>query len=461
MFPAFLSLSDLHAVYFVGIGGVSMSSLALILKKRGIAVRGYDLHRSSVTEMLEKNGVVVDYDHALSVLNRFDTIVYTAAVNDQTAPELPYARENGLRLLSRAELLGAVTRAYRYSVGIAGTHGKSTTTGMLAHIYLAYDHQSSVIAGCHIPLIESSYRIGSSDRVVFEACEYKDSFLSMYPSLKVILNCKLDHVDYFKDLEQIKHSFRTYAETPRSDKDGDNRTLYNSDCENTVDALRGLPNLYSYSITRDADFCAKNIAFVDGCGKFDLYRDGVCVLCAVRLAVPGLHNVSDALAAAAAALLTDVSPKAVRAGLESFHGVSRRFERKGTYHGALLVDDYAHHPDEIAVTLKTARTLGKKRILCVFQPHTYSRTAALLDDFAKALSLADKVYLAPIYPAREINTYGVSSEDLANELSDADVYDDFSSIADALEHELRDGDLLITMGAGEAYKTADLLLQRA
>lgn len=456
-----LLLSDLHTVYFVGIGGVSMSSLALILQKRGIIVRGYDLHRSAVTEMLEQAGITIDCTHTLSALEAFDTVVYTAAVNDETAPELPYAREHGLRLLSRAELLGAVTRAYRHSVGVAGTHGKSTTTGMLAHIYLAYDRESSVIAGCHIPLIDSSYRIGSSDRVVFEACEYKDSFLSMYPSLKVILNCKLDHVDYFKDIEQIKRSFRTYAETARSDKADDNRTLCNLDCENTVDALRGLPNVYTYSVQADADFCAKNLVFVDGCGRFDLYRDGVCVVPDIHLAVPGLHNVSDALAAGAAALLTDVSADAVKSGLESFHGVSRRFERKGEFHGALLVDDYAHHPDEIAVTLGTARTLGKKRILCVFQPHTYSRTAALLDDFAKALSLADKVYLAPIYPAREVNTYGISSEQLAEKLPDAEVYDDFASIADRLDHELCDGDLLITMGAGEAYKTADLLLQRS
>lgn len=458
-----ISLSDLHNVYFVGIGGVSMSSLALILKKRGISVAGYDLYHSENTALLEREGIQVDYEHTLSRLEKVDTVVFTAAVNDKTAPELPFARGHNIRLLSRAELLGAVTASYRYSVGIAGTHGKSTTTGMLCHIFLAYDSESSVIGGCHIPLIDSSYKIGSGDRVVFEACEYKDSFLSMHPSLKVILNCKLDHVDYFKDIDQIKKSFRTFAETPRSDTEGDNLVLADRDCENTMDALRGIKNpLYTYSVRTDADFCAKNITFEHGNGTFDLYRDGACVLPAIKLSVPGLHNVSDATAAAAAALLTGVPAEYVRKGLESFCGVSRRFEKKGTYGGALLVDDYAHHPDEITVTLSAAKALGKSRILCVFQPHTYSRTKALLPDFAKALSLADRVYLAPIYAAREVDTGEVSSEMLAERIPNAKAkaYDSFDSIAEVLENEIRPDDLVLSMGAGEAYKTLDLLLQK-
>lgn len=455
-----LTLDSIHNAYFVGIGGVSMSSLALILKNRGIAVSGYDLYHSANTEALEKAGISIDYTHALSKLSSVDTLVYTAAVTEKTAPELAFARQNGIRLVSRAQLLGAVTRSYRYSVGIAGTHGKSTTTGMLAQIFLAHDPESSVIAGCHIPFIDASYKIGSSDRVVFEACEYKDSFLSMYPSLKVILNCKLDHVDYFKDIDQMKQSFRTYAETPRSEDAGDNIVLADKDCENTMDAVKGIsPRVYTYSIRTDADFCAKNISMQNGYGVFDLYREGSCVLPGIRLSVPGLHNVSDAVAAAAAAFLTQIPPEAVRKGLESFCGVSRRFEKKGEYNGAVLVDDYAHHPDEITVTLKAAQALDCQRILCVFQPHTYSRTKALLEDFAKALSNADKVYLAEIYPAREQNIYGVSSEDLAKKIPDARVYPDFESIADALRKDIRPGDLVITMGAGEAYKTADLLLQ--
>ena len=456
---SFISLDKIKNAYFVGIGGVSMSSLAIILKNRGVTVRGYDLYHSANTEMLENMGIAIDYEHDLSVLSQTDTVIYTAAVSEKTAPELKYAKDNSITLLSRAELLGLVTAAYRYSVGVSGTHGKSTTTGMIASIYLAHDSESSVISGCAIPQIGSSYKIGKNDRVVFEACEYKDSFLSMRPSLKVILNCKLDHVDYFKNIENIKASFRKYAQIPNENEDAENLVVANFDCENTVDALKDAGvKIYGYSIEKDADFCAKNIVMKDGCGQFDLYQNGKCIIEKINLRVPGLHNVSNATASAAASILSGVSPDAVREGLESFCGVCRRFERKGMYKGAEIVDDYAHHPDEITVTLNTAKTLEKKRIICVFQPHTYSRTKALLSDFAKSLSIADKVILAPIYPAREENVYGIESEDLSKLIEGCEVIHSFDAIASRLKELAHDGDLIITMGAGEAYKAGDILL---
>lgn len=456
----FVSLDKIKKAYFVGIGGVSMSSLAIILKNRNVNVCGYDLYHSANTEMLEGMGIPIDYNHDLSKLSDVDTVIYTAAVNETTAPELKYAKDNGITLLTRAQLLGLVTSAYKYSVGVSGTHGKSTTTGMIASIYLAHDEKSSVISGCVIPQISSSYKIGDSDeRVVFEACEYKDSFLSMRPSLKVILNCKHDHVDYFKDIDAVKASFRKYAEIPNVNPEAENLTVANLDCENTVSALENADTkVYYYSIEKDADFCAKNIEIVNGCGVFDIYQNGKCILEKVKLRVPGLHNISNATASAAASILSDVSTNAVRRGLEGFGGVSRRFERKGFCGGAEIVDDYAHHPDEIFVTLNTAKTLNKNRIICVFQPHTYSRTKAMLCDFAKALSLADKVILAPIYPAREENIYGIESSHLAELIDGCEVIDGFDNIAKYLEGIVSEGDLVITMGAGEAYKAGDILL---
>ncbi len=456
---SFISLDKIKKAYFVGIGGVSMSSLAIILKNRGVNVGGYDLYHSANTEMLEGMGIPIDYEHDLSKLSDIDTVIYTAAVNEKTAPELKYAKDNNLVLLTRAELLGLVTGDFKYSVGVSGTHGKSTTTGMIAAIFLAHDSESSIISGCAIPQIGSSYKIGTGNRVVFEACEYKDSFLAMRPSLKVILNCKLDHVDYFKDIENVKSSFRKYAEIPNGNPDAENLVVANLDCENTVDALQNMgARVYFYSIEKDADFCAKNIEITDGCGQFDLYENGRCVLEKIRLRVPGMHNISNATASAAASILSKVSYDAVREGLESFCGVCRRFERKGIFNNAEIVDDYAHHPDEITVTLNTAKTLNKKRVICVFQPHTYSRTKALLSDFANSLSIADKVILAPIYPAREENIYGIESEDLAKLIDDCEVIHGFENIAERLKELVSDGDLVITMGAGEAYKAGDILL---
>jgi UDP-N-acetylmuramate--alanine ligase len=394
----------------------------------------------------------------LTKLADCDTVVYTAAVSKETAPELNFAEENGKLLITRAELLGAVTASYKHSVGVSGTHGKSSTTGMISSIYMEYDKESSVLSGCVIPSLGATYKIGKSDRIVFEACEYKDSFLSMCPSLKVVLNCKLDHVDYFKDIDAIKTSFTKYMDTPHAF--GDNIALVNLDCENAANAAKlAKTKIYYYSTEESADYCAKNIRLVDGYGTFDLYSRDELLIEGITLSVPGMHNVSNAVAAAAAALLTGVSKDAVKRGLEKFGGVARRFEKKGEYNGALLIDDYAHHPDEIEVTLNTAKTLNKKEIICVIQPHTYSRKKEFLLDFARTLSIADKVYLAEIYPAREENIYGISSSHLAEKITKPCVLGSFEEIAENLKDKIGEGTLVITMGAGEAYKVADILLE--
>lgn len=451
------NLDSIKNAYFVGIGGVSMSSLAIVLKNRGTNVKGYDMKHSDATQMLEDKGIQIDYKHDLEKLRDCDTVVYTAAVTKETAPELSYAEENGLLLLSRAELLGAVTASYRYSIGVSGTHGKSTTTGMIASIYNEFDSESSVLSGCVIPKLGSSYKIGSSDRMVFEACEYKDSFLSMCPSLKLVLNCKLDHVDYFKDIDAVKDSFTKYMNIKHDI--GENISVVNYDCENARDAASlADTKVYYYSIETKTDYYANNIRMDSGYGIFDLYSSDELLIKDIKLSVPGLHNISNATAAAASSILTGVSKEAVKKGLESFGGVSRRFEKKGEYNGAVIVDDYAHHPDEIEVTLGTAKKMNKRRIICVFQPHTYSRTKAMLNEFAKALSLADELYLADIFPARETNIYGVSSIDLANIIEKPTFYGSFEQIAEKLIDDIKDGDLVITMGAGEAYKVANIIL---
>lgn len=456
-----ISIDKIKKAYFVGIGGVSMSSLAIILKNNGTDVSGYDMYHSDNTSMLEALGIKIDYEHDLSKLDGVDTVIYTAAVTKETAPELSFAEEHNITLLTRAQLLGAVTASFKYSVGVSGTHGKSTTTGMIASIYDAFDKESSVIAGCVLPSIGKSYKIGKSDRVVFEACEYKDSFLSMRPSVKVILNCELDHVDYFDGIESIKASFRKYAETARSNQKGDNISIVNFDCANSVDAVKGCDSdVYYYSTQTETDFYAANITIDSGFGCFDLYRNGKCVINNISLSVPGMHNVSNAVAACAASLLTGIPADTVKNGIESFCGVARRFEKKGIYNGAVIFDDYAHHPDEIKVTLETARKLAKKRVICVFQPHTYSRTQALMDDFAKTLSLADMVFLAEIYPAREVNVNNISSSQLAALIPNCEFYNSFDVIADKLKAVIMPDDIVITMGAGEAYKVANILLSK-
>lgn len=450
-------LDDIKNAYFVGIGGVSMSSLAIVLKNRGVNVSGYDMKHSETTKMLEELGIKIDYEHKLENLSDCDTVIYTAAVSAETAPELSFAIDNNLLLLTRAELLGAVTASYKYSVGVSGTHGKSTTTGMIASIYMEFDKQSSVLSGCVIPSLGATYKIGNSDRMVFEACEYKDSFLSMCPSLKLVLNCKLDHVDYFKDIEAVKASFTKYMDIPHAS--GENMALVNLDCENaTAAAEKASTKVYYYSTDKKSDFYAKNIRIVNGYGIFDLYSYDKLILSDIKLSVPGMHNISNAVAAAGSAILTRVSISAVKKGLEDFMGVARRFEKKGEYNGTVLIDDYAHHPDEIEVTLNTAKTLNKNRIICVFQPHTYSRTKALLEDFAKALSIADEIYLLEIFPAREENIYGISSQDLADIIQKPCKVADFDEIAEMLKNEITKDDLVITMGAGEAYKVADIML---
>ena len=446
--PLTFDLSSLKNVYFAGIGGISMSSLALILKSRGVAVSGYDFKKSETTAMLEAKGISIDYTYDTVDLSGFDTVIYTAAIKEED-PILVRAREMSLLILARAEVLGAITGGYRHSVGVAGTHGKSTTTGMLSEIMLKADNDSTILGGAVIPSLGSTYRVGKGENAVFEACEYKNSYHSMRPTIKVILNVELDHVDFFGNLDNVIASFRQYIDTPGIN--GENISVVNLDCDNAVKAAQGTSaDVKYFSINREADIYAKNIDLSTGFGIFDVYEKGEKYLFTAQLSVPGIHNVSNALAAICSARCCNVSIVAIKDGLLAFTGVKRRFEKIGTHPtGAQIIDDYAHHPDEIIATLKSAKAVAKGKVICVFQPHTYSRTKALLKDFASSLSLADKVILAPIYAARETNTYGISSDDVAHLIDGAVSLGSFEEIREHLLKVAGKDDLILTMGAGD------------
>ena len=447
---AVCDLTKMKNVYFAGIGGISMSSLALILKSKGIDVSGYDFKESETTRMLEQSGIKVDYTYEDALFPNADTVVYTAALG-QDDPILVKARERGLDIFTRAELLGAITGDYKHSVGVAGTHGKSTTTGFLAEICLAADNDSTILAGAVMPSVGSTYTVGNGGCAVFEACEYKDSYHSMYPTIKTVLNVELDHVDYFGNLENVIESFRKYIKKPG--KNGENIAVINLDSENAVKAAKDTGAEVKYfSIKSETDYYAKNIDLSDGYGEFDIMKADL-LLCHVKLSVPGIHNVANSVAAAASADLCGINPDAIKAGLERFIGVKRRFEKVKTLEsGAIVIDDYAHHPDEITVTLNSAKKVAKGKVICIFQPHTYSRTKALFGDFVTALSIADKVLMAPIYAARETDTLGVSSDDVAKNIENAESLHSFEELKIRAEELAQKGDLVITMGAGDVYK---------
>ena len=356
-----------------------------------------------------------------------------------------------LCIFTRAELLGAVTSDYKHSVGVAGTHGKSTTTGFLAEICLAAQNDSTILAGAVMPSVGSTFVVGGGECAVFEACEYKNSYHSMQPTIKTILNVELDHVDFFGNLENVIESFRKYIAKPG--KNGENIAVINLDSKNAVVAANGTgADVKYFSITEKTDYYAKCIDLSDGYGEFDIMKKDE-LLCHVKLSVPGIHNVANAVAAAASADICGIDSEAIKSGLESFIGVKRRFEKiKTLSSGALVVDDYAHHPDEITVTLTGAKKIAKGKVICIFQPHTYSRTKALFDDFVKALSIADKVLMAPIYAAREVDTLGVSSDDVAKKIEGAESLYSFEDLKNRAETLAQSGDIVITMGAGDVYK---------
>ena len=437
-------------IHFVGIGGISMSSLAAITREQGYEVSGSDRVMSKLTERLQKSGITVHEGHNAQWVQGASLVVYTAAVHGDN-PELAEAGRLGIPLCTRAAYLGWLMSGYRERIGVAGTHGKSTVTSMLTEIYLAGELNPTVVSGAELREMGGAYHIGGEDYFLFEACEYCDSFLSFCPTTAVVTNVDYDHADYFKTMDQLIASFRRYIGY------AERAVLNFDDPESVLLAESYDGEVISYALDHEADYTAKNLTWERGCASFDLVGKG-SVLCRIRLSVPGKHNVLDALAASAAALTCGATPEAVVKGLAAFGGAKRRFEYMGkTEAGALVFNDYAHHPSELRATLSAAKALGY-RLVAVFQPHTYSRTATFFEDFAASFGDADEVIFADIYAAREENVYGVTSALLADKTPGAVCLHDRRTIADHLLATSGEGDLILILGAGDILKLGELLL---
>ncbi len=442
------------ACHLVGIGGVSMSPLAKVLHSFSLPLTGSDMKESAVTEELRSLGIPVFIGHDARNVEGADFVIRTAAAHDDN-PEISRARELGIPVFERAEAWGCLMRKYENALCISGTHGKTTTTSMCTHILMAAKADPTVMIGGTLPLLHDGHRIGNGRTVVLESCEYYDSFLHFFPTIAVILNIEADHLDYFKDLEAIKHSFRRFAELV---PEYTGVVIANNDDENTMDALSGITRkVVTFGLSSGADIRAENLTMTGGIADFDVIG-GRGVYTHITLKVPGLHNVKNAIAAAAAAYVLGVPGRCVTEGLAAFRGAARRFEYKGSVHGVPIFDDYAHHPSELSALLDAARTLNPNRILLAFQPHTFSRTKAFFDDFVKVLQRADQVYLAEIYAAREQNTVGISSKDLAACIPNARFYSDFDELEEALVRESGPGDMILTVGAGNIYEVGEAIV---
>ena len=440
-------------VHLAGIGGVSMSPLAEVLHGMGLAVQGSDQSGSPAVDHLRAQGISVHVGHEASDIEGAEFLIRTAAIHDDN-PEIAAARAQGIPVFERAEAWGAIMRQYENAVCIAGTHGKNTTTSMTTHIFMAAQADPTVMIGGTLPMLHSGYRVGRGDTIILESCEYCNSFLHFFPTVAVVLNVEADHLDFFKDLDDIKRSFRRFAQlTPP-----DGRIVVNADDEGAMDALKGLP-LFTFGCREGADCQARDLTWHSGRPDFDVVVDGK-VYTHLSLRVAGLHNVYNALAAASAAYVLGIPSKAVRQGLEGFFGAGRRFELKGQYNGARVYDDYAHHPAELHALLEMAQSLGCERVICAFQPHTYTRTKALFDDFVRELQLADLVILTDIYAAREQNTIGISSRDLAERIPGALYCPSLPEAAEKLRELAQPGDLIVTAGAGDIYTVGEMLLSK-
>ncbi len=448
-------------VHFIGIGGISMSGLAKVLLSRGFSVSGSDAKASPLTDDLAKSGATIYIGQRSSNIKPgTDLVVYTAAIHPDN-PEYAAAVSAGVPMLTRAELLGQLMKNYPVGIAVAGTHGKTTTTSMLSCILLAARKDPTISIGGILPVIGGNIRIGGPEVFLAEACEYTNSFLSLHPTLGIILNIEPDHLDFFKNIDDIRSSFAAFAALLPPE----GTLVINADIEEAEALTAPLScHVLTYGTKEGADFTASDVAFdQEGCASFTALKAGSPFV-SCQLHVPGAHNVQNALAAIAAASSLGIPAEAMAEGLGAFKGTERRFEYKGKVGETVIIDDYAHHPTEIAATLAAAHNYPHREIWCVFQPHTYSRTKSFLPDFAHALSRADHVVLAPIYAAREIDDHTVSSLDIKRLIEEqgtaCEYFDTFDEIEAFLLSSLSPGDLLITMGAGDVYKIGDHLLGR-
>ncbi len=435
-------------VHLVGIGGVSMRPLGLVLKGMGLLVTGSDMNSSVSTDELIAKGIHVSIGHRPENIQGADCIIRTAAAHNDN-PEIAAARVAGIPIFERAQAWGVIMQAYENAICIAGTHGKTTTTSMVTHILMEAEVDPTVMIGGDLPLLHSGHRVGQGNTILLESCEYCDSFLNFFPTLAVILNVEADHLDYFKDLADVQKSFRAFAQLSTGG------ILANGDDIHTRQALEGMDYI-SFGLEAHNRVRAVNICHE--WHSFDVVCDGKHY-CHLDLQVIGKHNALNALAAAGVAWMLGIDPKAVELGISTFHGARRRMEYKGVYNGAIVYDDYAHHPDELAATIEAVKTMGYERVVVAFQPHTYTRTRALFDDFVFQLRKPDLVVLAEIYAARERNTIGISSKDLMKHIPGALYCATLPEVTETLRAIAKPGDVILTVGAGDIYRAGEALLK--
>ena len=457
-----IDLSQYKKIHCIGIGGIGLSAIAEILLSRGYEVSGSDMKESAETVRLASKGARVFIGHRAENVEQADLLVFSAAVG-QDNPEMKRAEERGIPILSRAQMLGLLMQEYENSIAVSGTHGKTTTTSMVSLILERAKLEPTILVGGNLTEIGGNVKVGHSRYFITEACEYMDSFLSLKPKIEIILNIDSDHLDYFKDIDHIVSSFDKFAHlVPGSG------TIIAYDANPFVNqVIRDLDNVVTFGLSENCDYYAANIKFnEDGMPSFDVCHDGK-LLSRVQLAVPGEHNILNALAAFTCACVLGVEPALTKKTLEAYHGTQRRFDLVGTTaRGVKIVDDYAHHPTEIKATLSASENVPHNKLWCIFQPHTYTRTIALFDEFADAFEKADHLILAEIYAAREKNIYKISSAQLVEKIKethpDKDVLfmEDFAAIADYVDDQAQRGDMVITMGAGDIYKVGEMLLEK-
>ena len=436
-------------VHLVGIGGVSMRPLGLVLKGMGMLVTGSDMNSSGSTDELMAQGIPVSIGHKASNILGADCIIRTAAAHNDN-PEIAAARAAGIPVFERAQAWGEIMKSYKNAVCISGTHGKTTATSMMTHVLMEAKADPTVMIGGYLPLLHAGHRVGHGDTIVLESCEYCDSFLNFYPTLAVVLNVEADHLDYFKDLADVQDSFHKFAMLATSG------VISNGDDPHPVEAMEGI-DYVSFGIGENNRIHPANMC--PDWRHFDVMCDGE-FYCHLDMGVLGRHNAMNGLAVAGAAWMMGIPGEAVSRGLEAFHGAGRRMEFKGQWNGADVYDDYAHHPDEVRATIESIRSsMPEHRLVLAFQPHTYTRTKALFDDFVRELKKSDVLVLAEIYAARESNTVGISSADLAAEIEGSIFCETLPEVTAQLKQIVREGDVVITMGAGDIFRAGEALLK--
>ena len=445
-------IEGIKRIHMIGIGGSGMCPLAEILHSKGYELSGSDNNESDPLKRIKALGIPVFMGHNAENIKGAELLVYSAAIS-QDNPEIVAAKEQGIPTMERSHLLGALTRRFDNVIGVCGTHGKTTVTSMITQILLLNKMDPTAVIGGRLPMLNSNGIAGSSETMVCEACEFVDTFLQMSPDIAVLLNIDNDHLDYFKTMDNLVLSFHKFLKmSSKCYINGDDKLVLKA-AENT-DA-----KLVTFGFENSNDYYAESVISGKFGFCFDVMHKGEKLI-NIELHAPGRHNVLNGLAAFAVCFEEGVSPEGIKDALEKFTGAGRRFEFLGEYNGFTLADDYAHHPTEIKATLKAAKELNYNRVIAVFQPFTFSRTALLKDEFIDALAVADKVILTPIMGSREVNTYGISSEDIACKLSDAVVVDGFPNIAEKIIETAKQGDIVITMGGGDIYKAAHIVQEK-